>query len=149
MTDRSAFNDEEWKTVLQGPTSAGFYVLASDRGGSIRESFSMAKAYTEARQAHGNSELLDAIVSTKPDVDRSAAHSPEELKQKTTEHLNDALAMLEGAATPEEVGEYKQFIVSLAERVAEAVKGVSENERGAVADVAAALGVDPPAAPAA
>ena len=143
MTDRAAFSDQEWKTVLQGPTSAGLYVIWADRGGAIRESFSMAKAYSEARQHHGESELLDTIVSTKPDVDRSAPHSPEELRDNTIKHLNDAVATLDGKASDEEIADYKQFIVGLAERVAE-VKGVSDKERAAVGEIAATLGVDPP-----
>jgi hypothetical protein len=145
MTDRSAFTDEEWKTVLQAPTSAGMFVITSEGGGSIRESFSMAKAYTEARQQHGDSELLDTIVSTKPEVDRSRAHSPDELKARTVQHLTDAVALLEGKATPEELEEYKRFIVNLAERVAEAHKGVTDKERGAIGEIAAALGTEPPA----
>jgi hypothetical protein len=96
MTDQTAFTDEEWETVLEGPTAAGLFVVTSEKGGSIRESFSMAKAYAEARQAHGDSELLDTIVSAKPKVDRSASHSPEELKEKTFKHLNDAVALVEG-----------------------------------------------------
>jgi hypothetical protein len=148
MTDKSAFTDEEWETVLEGPTAAGLYVVASEKGGAIRESFSMAKAYTEARQQHGDSELLDTIVSAKPKVDRSAPHSPEELKEKTIKHLNDAVALLEEKATPEELEEYKKFIVGLAERVAEAHKGVTDKESTAIADIAGTLGVDPPAPPA-
>lgn len=144
MTDRSAFTDDEWKTVLQGPTSAGMLVITSEGGGSIRESFSMAKAYTEARQQHGESELLDTIVSTKPEVDRARPHSPEELKERTMQHLGDAVALLEDKATPEELEEYKRFIVGLAERVAEAHKGVTDNERSAVAEIAATLGTSPP-----
>ena len=143
MTDRAAFSDQEWKTVLQGPTSAGLYVIWADRGGAIRESFSMAKAYSEARQRHGESELLDTIVSTKPDVDRTAPHSPEELRDNTIKHLNNAVATLDGKASDEEIADYKQFIVGLAERVAE-VKGVSDKERAAVGEIAATLGVDPP-----
>ena len=135
MTDRSAFTDEEWKTVLQGPTSAGLYVIWADRGGSIRESFSMAKAYSEARQVHGESELLDTIVSTKPEVDRKAPHSPEELRDNTITHLNRAVAVLQEKATEDELAEYKQFVVGLAERVAE-VKGVSDKERAAVTEIA-------------
>jgi hypothetical protein len=119
-------------------------VITSEGGGSIRESFSMAKAYTEARQQHGDSELLDTIVSTKPQVDRSRAHSPEELKARTIQHLSDAVALLDDKATPEELEEYKRFIVNLAERVAEAHKGVADNERSAIGEIAAALGTTPP-----
>jgi hypothetical protein len=153
MTTKSDFTDEEWKLVLQGPTSAGLLVIASDRGGSVRESFSMAKAYAEARQDHGDSELLDTIVATKPEVDKTRPHSPEELQERALQHLRDAVAMLEQKATPEEVEEYKRFIVTLAERVAEARKEgflglsgdrVSPEERAVVEQIAEALGTEAP-----
>jgi hypothetical protein len=149
MTTKADFTDEEWKLVLQGPTSAGLLVIASDRGGSVRESFSMAKAYAEARQEHGDSELLDTIVSAKPEVDKARPSSPEELQERGLQHLRDAVALLEQKATPDEVEEYKRFIVTLAERVAEARKEgflglsgerVSEAERAAISEIEIALG---------
>jgi hypothetical protein len=151
MTGKTDFTEEEWKLVLQGPTSAGLLVVASDRGGSVRESFSMAKAYAEARQEHGDSELLDTIVSAKPEVDKTRPHSPEELTEHGLQHLRDAVTLLEQKATPEEVEEYKRFIVNLAERVAEARKEgflglsgerVSSDERAAVEQIAEALGTE-------
>jgi hypothetical protein len=149
MTSKADFSEEEWKTVLEGPPSAGLLVIASDRGGSIRESFSMAKAYTEARQQHGESELLDEIVGAKPEVDHTRFKSPDELKQASLGHIRDAVALLQSKATPEEVDEYKQFIRGLAERVAEARKEgflglsgerVSGDEQAAIDEIGAALG---------
>jgi hypothetical protein len=149
MTGKSDFTEDEWKLVLEAPPSAGLIVIASDRGGSVRESFSMAKAYTEARKDHGDSELLDEIVSAKPEMDHTRFKSQEELKEASLGHIGDAVALLKEKATPEEVDEYKKFIVGLANRVAEARKEgflglsgerVSEDERSAIGEVEAALG---------
>ncbi len=140
MTGKSDFTDEEWKTVLEAPPSAGLLVIASDRGGSIRESFSMAKAYTEARKEHGESELLDEIVNAKPKTDHTRYHSPEELKAGTVKNITDAVELLKAKATPEELDEYRKFIVGLANRVAEAHKGVTEVEQSAIGEIEAALG---------
>jgi hypothetical protein len=71
MTAKSDYTEDQWKQVLEAPPSAGLVVIASDRGGSIRETFSMAKAYSEAHKQPGQSELLDEIVSARPEVDRS------------------------------------------------------------------------------
>ena len=76
MTGSSAFTPDEWKVVLEGPPSAGLIVITAQRGGTFRETISMAKAYTEARQSHGASELLDEIVSAKPHVDHTRYSSP-------------------------------------------------------------------------
>ena len=51
MTGKADFTAEEWETVLEGPTSAGMAVITAERGGSFRESYSMAKAYLEAQLA--------------------------------------------------------------------------------------------------
>ena len=113
----------------------------------------MAKAYAEARKQHGDSELLDEIASTKPEIDQTRYHSPEELKEHGLQHLREAVELLERKATPQEVEEYRRFVLTLASRVAEARKEgllglsgerVSETERAAVAEIAEALGAESP-----
>jgi hypothetical protein len=143
MTTHAAFTPEEWETVLEAPTSAGMLVITASSGGTIRETFSMAKAYTEARQQHGASELLDEIVSTKPKVDRHV-DSPADLEAKSLQHLRDAVALIQAKATPEELEDYRRFVLALAERVAHAHREdgveVSDAERAAIEKIRAALG---------
>ena len=148
MTGKAEFTEEEWKTILEAPPSAGLVVILSDRGGSIRETFSMAKAYAEARQQHGESEVLDEIVAAKPEMDRTRAGSPEELKQHSLDNVRQAIAVLKQKATDEEVEEFRKFVLGLAERVAEARKEgflglsgerVSDAERAAIGEIEAAL----------
>jgi hypothetical protein len=144
MTTKADFTPEEWELVLEGPTSAGMIVAGAERGGTIRESFSMARAYTEARQQHGESQLLDEVVSAKPKVDRTRHHSAEERKEYGLQQLRDAVELLERKATPEEVEDYRRFVLNLAERVASAHKEggepVSDAERAAIGEIATALG---------
>ncbi len=150
MTGKSDFTEEEWRQILEAPPSAGMIVITAQSGGSVRESFSMAKAYTEARKHHGESELLDEVVSTKPEVDHTRAGSVEELKGHNLQNLREAIGVLETKAEPGEIEEYKRFIVGLAERVAEAHREgflglsgerVSDTERAAVDEIAATLGI--------
>jgi hypothetical protein len=145
MTGSADFTPEEWQVVLEGPPSAGLIVITAQRGGTFRETLSMAKAYTEARQNHGASQLLDEIVSAKPHIDHTRYSSPDELKQAGLQHIRDAVALLEGKATPEEVEEYKRFVVTLAEKVANAHReggdsAVSDAERAAIEEIQGALG---------
>jgi hypothetical protein len=147
MTTHADFTDEEWKAVLEGPTSAGMVIMASEKGGTFRETFAMAKAYTEARQEHGASELLDEIVSHKPATDRAKAHSKEELSEHYLGQVREAVALVEAKATPAELGDYRLFVVTLAKKVAAAKKekgstdGVSEHEAQAITEIEGALGV--------
>lgn len=144
MTTKADFTEEEWELVLAGPPQAGMIVVMADRGGSIRESFSMSKAYAEARQHHGQSELIDEIVSAKPKVDRTRQPNYEELKAYSLGRLREAVAVLEQKATPEEVEGYRQFVLAVARRVAEAHKedgvAVSDAEAAVVAEITETLG---------
>ena len=103
----------------------------------------MAKAYVEARKQHGNSELLDDIVAAKPERDHVHAHSPEELKQHGLQQLRASVTLLQGKATPEEVDEYRRFIVNLSQHVAAAHRehghDVSTSEQAAINDITEAL----------
>lgn len=144
MTGKADFTEQEWETVLEGPTSAGLIVSTAQRGGSFRESFSLAKAYAEGRAAAGASGLMDEIAQSRPKVDRARQGSAEELKEHHLGIVRQAVSLLEAKASPEELEDYRRFTLSLAERVARA-KGeddqpVSEAERAAIDEVSAALG---------
>jgi hypothetical protein len=112
--------------------------------GTIREVLAMGKAYAEARQQHGESELLDAIAAAKPKVDHTRYGSAEELGEHAMQHLRDAIEVLERKATPDEIQGYRSFVLTLAEKVANAHReggqAVSEAERGAINEISAALG---------
>jgi hypothetical protein len=144
MTGSADFTAEEWDVVREGPTSAGMIVSTAQRGGTFREVMAMAKAYAEARKEHGESALLDELVSSKPEMDHTRAHSPEELKEHGLGRIREAIALVEQKATAEEVGDYRLFVISLANRVAGAKKegdgAVSDAEAAAIAEITDALG---------
>jgi hypothetical protein len=141
MTGKSDFTPEEWEFVREGPPTAAMVAMTAERGGTFRESWALAKAYTEARKEHGESELLDALVAEKPDVKRYS--SSEELESKGLGRLTEAVALLEQKATTGEVAGYRKFVMDVAEQVAEAHKEggqeVSEGERAAIEKIAASL----------
>ena len=147
MTTKADFTEEEWTQVIEGPTSAGMVVTTAERGGTFRETFAMAGAYTDARKEHGASELLDEIVSHRPKTDRIKAHSKEELKDGYLDEIRAAVALVTAKATPEELGDYRLFVVNLAKKVAQAKKekgsedGVTAAEASAIAEIEAALGI--------
>jgi hypothetical protein len=148
MTGKADFTESEWKLVAEGPPTAGLIVITAQRGGTFSETLSIAKTYVEARKHHGESELLDEIVSARPEVDRTRYHSPDELKEHGLQHLRGAVELLEGKATPEELDEYKRFVLGVADKVAnahrESGESVSDNERAAIESIAATLGTAAP-----
>ena len=144
MTAKTEFDEQEWKLISEGPMTAGMVVLTAEHGGSFRETFAMSKAYTDARQQHGESELLDEIVSHKPQFDRHEFHGPQELHDKGLQHVHDAVALLEQKATAQEVADYKQFIITLATKVAAAHKEhgqeISPKEQAVLDEIQAKIG---------
>ncbi len=143
MTAKADFEPEEWTIVTEGPPSAALLVITSQRGGTFRETLALGKEYAEARQQHGQSELLDEVVATRPHVDHTRYHSPQELKEHVLEHLRDAVAILRKKAQPSELEDYRSFTVNLAERVAgahtEDGTAVSDAEREAIDSIKGAL----------
>ena len=148
MTGKAHFTQDEWHVVLEGPPSAGMIVVTAQRGGTFRETIAIAKAYVEARQHHGESELLDEIVSAKPETDHTRYHSAEELKEHGLQHLREAVALLERKATAEELDDYKRFVLNLADKVASAHREdeerISAAEQAAIEEIAASLGTRAP-----
>ena len=144
MTTNAAFSPDEWKVVLEGPPAAGLIVITAAHGGTFRETFAMSKAYAEARTEHGDSELLDEIVSAKPKVDHTRYHYPEELRNEGLGHIRDAMALLGSKATAEERDDYRRFVLSLANKVAAAHRehgqAVSPEEAAAIEQITEALG---------
>ncbi len=145
MTGKADFSEQEWETVLEGPTSAGLIVSTAQRGGSFRESFSLAKAFADARGATGASGLMDEIARSKPKVDRARQGSVEELREHHLDVIRQAVALLEAKASPEELQDYRRFTLGLAERVARAKEEeegqpIGDAERTAIDEVSAALG---------
>ena len=130
MTGKADFTEEEWELVREGPPTAGLVVLTASSGGSFRESWAMAKAFTEARKDSGASELLDEIVGESPKVKRY--HTPEDAENEGLSRLRDAVALLEQKATPEELDAYRHFTLDVADRVASA-----HREKGEIGDVSA------------
>ena len=141
MTGKADFTEEEWDLVREGPPAAGMVALTAEKGGTFRESWALAKSYTEARKEHGESELLDALVAEKPETKRYS--SPEEVETKGLARLTEAVALLEQKATDDEVTSYKEFVLAVAERVAaahrEGDQSVSEAERAAIEKITTSL----------
>jgi len=149
MTSKADFNAEEWDKVVEGPLLAGLRVVTADKGGKIRESLAMGKVYAEARRQAGESELLEALVTSQPALDQERARAAGDVGTAVREGLGQGLAILKQKATPEEVEAYKSFVVAVAEAAAKAHKEggfigiggkeVSESEQAALDEIRAIL----------
>jgi hypothetical protein len=147
MTGKADFTEQEWDLVRSAPVSVGMIVITAEHGGMMRETFAMAKAYGEARQQHGKSQLVDELVVSKPERDHTRFHSFDELKRHGLDTARQAIALLQDKAQPDEVEEYKRFVLALVDRVAkrheEHGTAISQNERAAIDEITGALGTAP------
>ena len=153
MTTKAEFDAAEWQRVSEGPAIAGLIVITAQRGGTLRESISMAKAYAEAGKEQGKSDLLGEIVAAGPRVEPQRFGSAEALRSEGLDQLREAVELLERKASPEELADYREFAIAVAQGAAEADKSggvmgiggerVSEAESAALAEIAEALGTQP------
>ena len=149
MATKDDFSPEEWEAISDGPVYAGFMIITASKGGTIRETFSMSKAWAEARVRGGESELLDAVVAEKPKLDDKPG-SAIELHNAGVQLLQQAVGAIK-STSPAELGAYRTFVTGLAERVASAHEEdgerVSTGERSVLDVIAEALGTDAPPPP--
>lgn len=134
--------------MARAPALAGLMVILADRGGTIRETIALGKAYAEARN-DGGGELIEQLAASPPQVDRQSIGSPDQLP----EQIREAVRLVEEKATPEEAEEYRQFILRLADVVAHAHKEggvlgiggkeVSPEEQAVLDQLASSLGGAP------
>ena len=154
MTKKADFNAEEWSTIVDGPLYAGMRVISADRGGTVRESLAMGRVYQEAREHHGESELLDELVKSPPAIDPDRVkEAGGDIAALTSKQLREAISILEQKATREEVDAYKRFVMTLAQAVASAHKEggflgiggkeISDAENQALDQISTALGSPP------
>src|SRR5918998_4809450 len=152
MTTKTEFNAEEWERVAQAPALAALTVMLADRGGAIRESIALGKAYAEARSA-GGGELIEALVSTPPNVNPADMGQPDQLRTQLPERIAQAVRTVEEKGTPEEAQQYRDFILRVGDVVANAAKEggvlgiggkqVSAEEQAALDELAATIGATP------
>jgi hypothetical protein len=147
MTDKAAFNADEWTTLANAPALVGMLVIAADKGGTVRETLAAQRAYAQAA-AKEPGELLRAILTTPASIDPAQRpRTPDDLRRQAPDTLRRAIAILERLATDEEVVEYKRFVFALADTVARAHREggflgiggteVSEHEQAALDEIAA------------
>jgi hypothetical protein len=151
MTTKSEFNADEWQTITEAPALAGMIVITAQRGGTIRESVAMARAYVEAEKEHGGHSLLGEVVESPPALDASKYKNAEQLRSEGLAALREGVALLEAKASAEEVDAYKRFAMTVAERAAAADKSggflgiggkeISDSEGAALGEIRSALAI--------
>lgn len=160
MSKQTDYTPEEWKTIASAPVLAGLLVSVADISGPIgmaKEAFAVVKTMTETAASTQN-ELIKAIAGElksrggKPELPSISKDSGNraDIKNMLIERCQEAVELVK-RKSPAEADEFKQWLLELAQSTAEASKEggflgiggtqVSDEERRAVDNLAAALGM--------
>jgi hypothetical protein len=139
MATKADFTEQEWKALQKGVMGAGFLVSISDRDftDTFGEVGALAKQLAEEHEKN-TSELIRELSATHGSGFGLTA-SEEEVEKETLDSLRTGTAALASKA-PEELDGYRQLVLGVAERVANAKSGVSETETAAIEKIKEAVG---------
>jgi membrane-bound lytic murein transglycosylase B len=165
MTDKTSFTPDEWRQLLRSVSLAGVAVTAASPSGPIgvvKEMFAAGKIVARAKTDGAASELIKAVAAdlATPEGRKQATEgmdtefagaSPDQIKARAIEALRRAAAIVDAKADSQESREFKMWLRSISQEVAEAAKEggflgiggvrVSEAEQAALREIAEALGV--------
>jgi len=139
MAKKADFTEQEWESLQRGVVGAGLLVSLSDRSffDTFKEAGALGKHVAQARQS-SSSELVRELA----DVHGSrfgVTASPEKVESETLAALQSAKTTLESKA-PDELGPYRDFVIEVAQSVADAAGGGDTAESGAIEKVRSAVG---------
>ena len=138
MATKADFTAEEWTTMQKGVMGAGMLVSLADRGffDTFKEATALAKHIKQAHESGPSLLVRDLAEIHRSDVKMS--HNPLEVESETLAALQSSVATLQAKA-PEEVQPYRDFVLDVANSVADAAKGVAPSESDALDKITGAL----------
>jgi hypothetical protein len=139
MASRQDFSEAEWDALQKGATGSGMLVSLSDRdlSDTFGEMGAMAK-YMAGQQAASSSELVRELAKTHG-TGFGLTTSPDRVRSETMDSLRSAVAILTAKA-PADLDAYRQFVLGLADAVAQAKGGVTPVEASTIAAIREGLG---------
>jgi hypothetical protein len=171
MTTEADYTPDEWRLLVEAPGTAALAVIAADKSGIFgmaREITAVSdRLESEHEQAGTSNELIAAVLAragreeSPGDADAEAGETEtseegaradtERAKADAIERARGVATLLAAKSTPEEADGFKRWLLTIAETAANASKEggflgiggtrVSEDERAALEELKAALGV--------
>lgn len=165
MSNKADYTDAEWELLLEVPPLVGTAVMLAGRSGigTTKEAFAVASGVLDGREGYESNELIQALIDARVvDKQRSRAEQvsgnpylgkpPEEIRDLTVVKCRQVADLLTTKASSEtEANEFKQWTVSVGEKVANAAKEggflgiggerVSAEEKAVLAEFNKALGL--------
>ena len=161
MATKADFTADEWNQIQRAPFMAGLAVVAASPSGPfgvVKELFAVGKMLGAVKSQGTSNDLIKALVA---DIEAGAkdlsapaelkGKTPEQVKSYAIESLRQVAALIDKKTKPDEAQGFKQWLVSVAQKVAEAAKEggflgfggtrVSEEEAATIKELSTILGV--------
>jgi hypothetical protein len=161
MATKADFTAEEWEEIKRAPFMAGLAVVAASPSGPfgvVKEMFAVGRTLAEVKTQAASSDLVKALVA---DLEAGGARaqspppelqgkSPDEIKSYAVESCRRIATIVDRKAKPEEAQGFKQWLVSVSQRVANAAREggflgfggtqVSDQEASVIKELSTSLG---------
>jgi len=137
------YSEGEWATILATPQLVGMAMTGASYSGiigSTKEMFASASSMVDAKKEYSSNTLIQSLLPDTTDpkkafedakiqrniimdqIKSKNAKSSEELSEIILADCKAAVSILEQKESPEVVADYKQWILNIAEKVANAAK---------------------------
>jgi hypothetical protein len=154
MTTKEDYTAEEWNLLLLAPTNAATYIMTADMSvvGAVREMKALGKALSHPKPPETAHELVSSLLADiqKKTKNEEKLPSPtiaedQDPREPARLALQQTASLLAEKCTPEEASGFKQWLMDIAQVVAEADKEgshfgiggqrVSDKEQAALAEI--------------
>jgi hypothetical protein len=164
MTQKADYTADEWQLLLEIPPAVGMAVMVAGKSGlgSMKEALALARATLSARNGYEDSALIQSLVEARlkqgerSEVETMSspyrAMQPGEICDDVVKKCQQVTELLAAKSTAHEARQYRQWALSIGEKVAHAAKEggflgiggerVSQEERNVLDAVATALEVE-------
>jgi hypothetical protein len=141
MATKADFSETEWQALHWAVMDTMAYLSMADPGfmDMFKEANAAAKYIAAARVGSDSAVVRQLASEVKAKRDKSVSSNPADIAGQVAERVREAAGIVAGKA-PEDLDEFKAFILGVAKATAEAAKGVSTGEAKAIEKLEAALG---------
>ena len=138
MAGKADFSDAEWLALRKGSVGAGLLVSVSDRDftDSFGEASALAKFLADHRLTGATQLVRDLAHEGTP---FGVTTPPDRVRDETMASIRSSMALL-AEKSPDDVEAYRQFVVDIANAVANAKSGTSQVEGTMIEQIREALG---------
>jgi hypothetical protein len=132
LTTKADFSEDEWARLRRAPFIAGMAISLADPGGpieAVKESSAALKTVLDAGQQTGQGELVDALAADAAAQARGRHNPLADFKprgalagEEILEELRAANRIVSEKASPDEAAAYRDWLMTAAQRAADAAK---------------------------